>query len=337
MSVISRLGVAPLTGSFDDDYGVLAAAEEAGFESAWTNDGNVNGYVRLAAYAAKTTKLKLGTGAAIQPLRNPIVHAAAGRDLAEMSGGRTILGMGSGVKPQLNRFYGIYGDQAEHPAPRMREFVTLLKVLLNGGGDNPNWQGKFFQLNVGRAKPTRFPVPIYVAAVNRHMLNVTAELADGLIGHPIYNMEYLTGTVVPTLNAGLTKAGRSRSDFDISTYILTSINEDRALARRDVAISLGFYLSPKAFNCIYEAAGWEEEMITTRDAFRTGNLENVAAAVTDRMVDSCCLYGTEDEVREGLKRYEGVVDQAILYSPGHSVPRERQYDNFHRIVKAFGK
>jgi probable F420-dependent oxidoreductase len=336
--VISRLGVAPLTGSFADDYGVLDAAEAAGFDSAWTNDGNVNGYVRLAAYAARTKRLKLGTGAAIQPLRNPIVHAAAGRDLAEMSEGRTILGMGSGVKPQLNRFYGIYGDQAEHAAPRMREFVQLLKILLGGGqSDNPNYQGRFFQLNVGRSKPSKYPVPVYVAAVNKHMLNVTAELADGIIGHPIVNMEYLTGTIVPMLNEGLAKHGRSRKDFDISAYILTSINEDRALARRDVAISLGFYLSPQAFNCIYDAAGWDEEKRTTRDAFRTGNLENVAAAVTDRMVDSCCLYGTEDEVREGLKRYEGIVDQAILYSPGHSVPRERQYDNFHRIIKAFGK
>ncbi|MFN8535314.1 MAG: LLM class flavin-dependent oxidoreductase [Dehalococcoidia bacterium] len=335
--MIARFGIAPLTGPFVDDYRLIASAEEAGFESGWTNDGSIDGYVRLAAYSAKTSKMLFGTGAAIQPLRNPVSHAAAARDLAEMSNGRVIIGMGSGVKGQLNAYYGIFGDQAEHPAPRMREFVQLFKLLTDPERQGPVvFEGRFFKLNA-RGRGAAYHVPIYIAAVNHHMLNVTGELADGLIGHPIYSYEYLKDTVVPTISAALSRAGRDRASFDFSSYILTSINEDRELAKRDVAISLGFYLSPRAFDCIFDASGWEEEKLTVRQAFRTGNLENLASAVTERMLDSCTLYGTADEVKAKLARYDGLLDQAILYSPGHLVPRDRHYANFDRIVQTFGR
>ncbi|GIW07253.1 MAG: N5,N10-methylene tetrahydromethanopterin reductase [Dehalococcoidia bacterium] len=336
--MITRFGIAPLTGPFVDDYRLIAAAEEAGFESGWTNDGTVDGYVRLAAYTAHTKRMIFGTGAVIQPLRNPITHVGAARDLAEMSDGRVIIGVGSGVKGQLNTFYGIFGDQAEHPAPRMREFVQLFKLLTDPDRQGPvTFEGRFFKLAAGRARPWRQRIPIYVAAVNRHMLNVTGELADGLIGHPIYSYEYLKNVVVPTITAALDRAGRDRASFDFSSYILTSINEDRDLAKRDVAISLGFYLSPRAFDCIFDESGWEEEKVTVRQAFRSGNLENLATAVSERMLDSCTLYGTADEVRAKLTRYDGLLDQVILYSPGHLVPKERQYANFSRIVQTFGR
>ncbi len=334
--MITRFGIAPLTGPFVDDYRLIKAAEEAGFESGWTNDGSINGYVRLAAYASQTARMKFGTGAAIQPLRNIVTHVAAARDLSEMSNGRVILGIGSGVKGQLNQFFGIYGDQAEHPAPRIREFITLYKLMMSPANTGPvHFEGRFFRLSAGRARPPKQPVPIFVAAVNTHMLHVTGDLADGLIGHPINSYEYLKDVLVPTIEDRLAAAGRSRADFDMSGYVLTSINEDRELAKRDVAISLGFYLSPRAFDCIFDASGWDEEKVTVRQAFRTGNLENLATAVTERMLDSCCLYGTADEVKEKINRFDGLLDQVILYSPGHLVPNERQYANFHRIVDTF--
>jgi alkanesulfonate monooxygenase SsuD/methylene tetrahydromethanopterin reductase-like flavin-dependent oxidoreductase (luciferase family) len=336
--MIARFGIAPLTGPFVDDFRLIAAAEEAGFASGWTNDGTVDGYVRLAAYVARTRRMIFGTGAVIQPLRNPITHVGAARDLAELSDGRVIIGVGSGVKGQLNTYYGIFGDQAEHPAPRMREFVQLFKLLTDPSREGPvTFDGRFFKLAAGRARPWRQRIPIYVAAVNRQMLNVTGELADGLIGHPISSHDYLKNVIVPTITNAVARAGRERSSFEFAGYILTAINEDRELAKRDVAISLGFYLSPRAFDCIFDESGWEKEKVTVRQAFRSGNLENLASAVTERMLDACTLYGTADEVRAKLARYEGLLDHVILYSPGHLVPKERQYANFFRIVETFGR
>jgi alkanesulfonate monooxygenase SsuD/methylene tetrahydromethanopterin reductase-like flavin-dependent oxidoreductase (luciferase family) len=336
IAMIARFGLAPLVGPFEDDFRLIAAAEAAGFASGWTNDGTIDAYVRLAAYLSRSERMVFGSGAVIQPLRNPVTHAAAARDLAELSGGRAIIGVGSGVKGQLNTYYGIFGDQAEHPAPRMREFIRLFRLLTTPPANGVvRFEGRFFTLAAARGRSGRHRIPLYLAAVNRHMLTVAGELADGLIGHPITSFSYLRDVVVPTVTAALTRAGRARSQFEFASYLLTAINADRALAQRDVAISLGFYLSPRAFDCIFDHNGWEEEKVTVRQAFRSGNLEQLAQAVTPRMVEACCLFGTPDEVRDQLRRYDGLLDHVILYSPGHLVPRERQYANFFRIVETF--
>ncbi len=72
-----------------------------------------------------------------------------------------------------------------------------------------------------------------------------------------------------------------------------------------------------------------------REAFRSGALENVADAVTDRMLESCCLVGTPAEVRDQAERYEGLLDRLIFYSPIHAVPRERHVKNYRRIFATF--
>lgn len=333
--MIERLGIAPLQGPFAEDLPVLAAAEEAGFDSAWTPGHS--GYVRLAAFACHTTRMRLGTGAILQPMFNPIAHATSARDLADLSNGRVIIGVGSGFKRQMTSV-GIGPETALHPAARMREFLQLMRMLLDpGGGGSVTFSGKYFSFSAGRISPPKQPIPLYLAAVNPRMLQVATELADGLIGHPVYSLEYLRATVLPAIDAGLVKAGRRREDFETGRYILTSINEDRTLARRDVAIMLGFLLATQAWGVVFDASGWEEEKRAVHEVFVSGDYERFNDVITDRIVEACCLYGTPDEVKDQLKRYDGLVNHVVLYSPVERVPRERVVANFRRIIETFAR
>jgi len=332
--MVEKIGIAPLEVNASEAISLVRQAEAGGFESAWTSGSH--GYLRLAAFAQHTERITLGTAVVVQPLFNPVAHADMLSDLGELAGGRAIAGIGAGVRPQLNRFYGILGDQAEHPAPRIREFLQVLGELM-GGERRIDWDGRFFRLQGARGYQPANPVPVYLAAVNKLSLRVAGDLADGLIGHPINSVQYLRETVVPTISERLEAGGRSRDAFSFSSDVVTSINEDRAVARRDAAITLGFYLSPKAFNCIFDAGGWEDEKTQVRDAFRSGEMENVADAVTDRMLESCCLVGTPADVRDQAERYDGLLDRLIFYAPRHSVPLDRHMQNYQNILQTFAR
>lgn len=329
-----RLGIGPLEFGIREGAELARAAEAAGFDSVWSSQPS--GYVRLAAYAQQTERVVLGTAAIVQPLAHPVLHASSARDLAELSGGRTIIGYGSGVKPQLNRFFGIHGDQAEHAAPRMREFLQLMRALLTA--EEPvRWDGRFFQMQAGRPAACEYTVPLYLAAVNRHALRAAGAAADGLIGHPINSVPYLRDTVHPEIEEQLAARGLTASDFDFTSDVIAVIDDDPARARRDAAANLGFYLSPRAFDCIFDADGWETEKRQVREAFRGGSLDDVADAVTDRMLEMCCLYGSAPDVRDQLERYDGLLDQVVLFAPRQAIPHERHIANYRSLIDTFAR
>jgi alkanesulfonate monooxygenase SsuD/methylene tetrahydromethanopterin reductase-like flavin-dependent oxidoreductase (luciferase family) len=126
-------------------------------------------------------------------------------------------------------------------------------------------------------------------------------VADGLVGHPIYTRRYLREVVRPNLEIGFRRAGREASTFDLATYVITSISDDR------------------------DQAG-----------FRTFDFEKMASFVTDEMVEEIAVTGTAEECREKLARWEGIVDTPLLYAPGVGVSPERLAENNRRIVATFG-
>ena len=137
------------------------------------------------------------------------------------------------------------------------------------------------------------------------------------------------------LDAAVAARGLTAESFDFTSDVIAVIDDDPVRARRDTAANLGFYLSPRVFDCIFDAGGWETEKTQVREAFRGGSLDDVADAVTDRMLEACCLYGTAAEVRDQLARYEGLLDQVVLFAPRQSVPHERHIANYRSLIAAF--
>src|SRR5205823_933044 len=169
------------------DLRTLAAhardVEDAGFESVWVAETSRSAFVQAALVAAATSRVTVGTNIALVFPRSPTLTAMAARDLAELSGGRFILGLGSQVKRVNEQRFGV---PFSHPAPKMEEYVRAVRAVLDGFATGAvDHRGRFYTLTMAPfpgADSAPAPIPIHVAAVNERMVESAARAADGVIG-----------------------------------------------------------------------------------------------------------------------------------------------------------
>jgi probable F420-dependent oxidoreductase len=300
-------------------------AEEAGFESVWATEFyDRSATVALAAMAHATTRIELGSAIAYAFGRTPVVLAAEARDLDELSGGRLTLGLGTGTRRMQQDWHGLDG---EHPATRMEELVPLLRRLWRLHEGPLEHEGRFYRLNVKPTAPPRPPlreqIPIYMAGVNRRMIEAAGAVADGLVGHPLFTPEYVSEVARPALARG--------GGVPIAGYITTSVSDDRDQARRDGAAIIAFNSTVKTYRAVHRVSGFEAEAEAVRDAWSRGDFAGMAAAVTDQMIDAIALAGTPDEVRARFEeRWDGVYERPLLWPPAF-----RGADGVKAVVEAF--
>jgi probable F420-dependent oxidoreductase len=282
-------------------------AEEAGFESVWATEFyDRSATVALAAMAQATKEIELGSAIAYAFGRTPVVLAAEARDLDELSGGRLTLGLGTGTRRMQQDWHGLDG---EHPASRMEELVPLLRQLWKLHEGPIEHEGRFYRLNVKPTAPPRPPVreeiPVFMAGVNRRMIESAGKVADGLVGHPLFTPEYVKDVARPALDG-----------TPIAGYITTSVSDDRDQARRDAAAIIAFNSTVKTYRSVHRVSGFEAEAEKVREAWAKGDFPGMAAAVTDEMIDSIALAGTPDEVRSRFEeRWDGVYERPLLWPP----------------------
>jgi len=319
-------------------------AEDAGFDLVWCPDTpRSNALVHLAALATATTNIRIGSGILRAFVRGPLQIAAGAVDLDRLSRGRLVLGLATGT-PKQNLFET--GQRFDHAASRLRELIRLVRrVWAMSGAGALEYEGRFYRISAQGSllpQPVRADIPIYVAGVSPAMLRVTGEVADGLAGHPCCSIGYMKEVVLPSLAEGFQKAGKSRNDFKITAWVITSIADDRRKARREAAYQLGFYLATRTYAHLLDYHGWREERdMIQRAFFEEKDLDAVAAAVSDRIIDELAIAGTPAECREKLERYRGIIDFPTLYPPGvgpaRVIPQERVRENLELIIKTFAR
>lgn len=260
-------------------------------------------------------------------------------DIDEISGGRMILGLGSGTKSMNEGWYGVPFEPRS--AAKMKECVALIRLLFQSvGGDRVKFDGEFYRIKIPlfmRPHAVRPSIPIYLAAVQKGMLRTAGEVADGLIGHPLYSRRYLREFVVPNVEAGLRRAGRERKRFDLSGYVITSISDDRDQAMREAKAQIAFYATAKSYEGILDLHGWQSAKQGIYEAFKTFDFARMANCVSDEMVEEIAVTGTPGECRDKLRRWEGLLDTVLLYAPSIGVSAERLAENNRRIIETFGR
>jgi probable F420-dependent oxidoreductase len=297
-------------------------AEEAGFESVWATEFyDRSATVALAAMAQATERIELGSAIAYAFGRTPVVLAAEARDLDELSGGRITLGLGTGTRRMQQDWHGLDG---ESPAVRMEELVPLLRRLWKLHDSPIEHEGRFYRLNVKPTAPPRPPlreeIPIFMAGVNRRMIEAAGKVADGLVGHPLFTPEYVKKVARPALDG-----------VPIAGYITTSVSDDRDQARRDAAAIIAFNSTVKTYRAVHRISGFEGEAEAVREAWGRGDFDGMAGAVTDEMIDSIALAGTPDEVRSRFaERWDGVYERPLLWPPAF-----RGAEGVNAVIAAF--
>lgn len=326
-------------GSARANVDLACRAEQAGFHSVFSTEFfNQHGYVTLGAIAARTSRVRLGTAIANAFTRTPVLHATAAMDLDELSGGRMVLGLGSGTRRMNEDWYAVPFDR---PTARMRELVDLIRRLIAAqSGVGFHYEGRFWNIHIPmyvRPGAARDRIPIWVAAVNPPMVRVCGAVADGLVGHPIAARRWHREVTLPVLRAAEQKAGRPPGSCRLVPYVLTSIQEDRALAVRDAKCQIGFYFTVKVYRTVLEHLGYPGVYDACRRALAGFDVEAMAAAIPDELVEEIAVACTPDEAPERLQKWADLTDEPLLYAPTVGVPPERVRANLDAILRTFAR
>ncbi len=299
-------------------------AEEAGFDTLWTAESGNDGFLPLVLAAEHTKKIKLGTAVAIAFPRSPMSTAYVAWDLAGLSQGRFILGLGTQVKGHIERRFSTRWDA---PVPRLREYIESLRAIFKcwaEGGTKLSYAGKYynFSLMTPFFTPARhdYPnIPIYIAGVNKYICRLAGELGEGLHAHPFHSPKYLREFVIPNVELGLNKSGRQRKDFTIATTAFVIIGRNREeleAARTGVRQQIAFYASTRTYKGVLDAHGWGEVAARLNAKAARGEWGSMANEITDEMLDVYTVSGTLDDIAAKVKaRYDGLLDRVGFYTP----------------------
>ncbi len=309
-------------------------AEDGGYESVWVAETAYSAYVQAALACQATTRVKVGTNIALAFPRSPTITAMTARDLAELSGGRFILGLGSQVKRVNEHRFSV---AFEHPAPKMAEYVEVIReVLATFRGEKVDHRGRFYTVTMNPF-PGAGPVddvPVYIAAVNVKMIEAAGRVADGVLGHPLTSPQYVREVVRPALLRGAAEAGRDPSGISLTNSVVLQLNDDRERARFEAALQIAFYATTRTYRPVLDLHGFGELTGALREAFARGDLADMAR-IAMPMVDTYAVAGPEDECRERLAAFDGLVDRVLLGGAWVGPDQEALAENYRRILHTF--
>lgn len=303
-------------------------AEEAGYDGIWTAEVSHDPFIPLAIAAGHTERIELGTGIAVAFARNPMTLAIMANDLQEVSRGRFLLGLGSQIKPHIEKRFSMPWS---HPAPRMRELVLAIRAIWATWADGSRlaFRGDFYRHTLMTPMFDPGPNPygnpkIFVAAVGTRMTEVAGEVADGLLAHAFTTERYLREVSIPALERGLSISGRTRADIQISypgMVVTGSSPAELDAAARAVKTQLAFYGSTPAYRPVLELHGWGNLQADLHALSRQGSWEEMANLVSDEMLEAFAVVGTLEELPGKLTaRYGDLVDRFTFYAPYDLAP-----------------
>jgi len=298
-------------------------AEAAGFEAVWQAESRLvrEATIPLAAFAAVTRRIRVGSGVVSMWVRNPAFLAATFSTLDDLAPGRIICGIGAWWDPLAGKV-GIHRDR---PLTVMREVVTVVRALL--ANETVTFDGEFVHLDgveldyvyqERRAKD----VPIYIGATGMKMMELTGEIADGCVLNylvsPSYNQQALEHLAI-----GAARAGRTIADIDRPQLVVCSLDADRQRALDNARLLVTQYLGQQPH--IMKASGVPEALLADIGEVLTwpATHEQVAAAsrlVPDEVVQMITASGTADECRAKVQEYVAAgCTSPILYPLGDDV------------------
>lgn len=307
-------------------------AEQAGAEVVWVPELHRSASVSAAALVQATTDAQVGTAIQLAFTRSPMVTALEALDLDELSDGRFILGLGTGVQ-RLNESW--HNARWGKPVGHLRETVRNVRhvVAHATAGAEMALDGEFEPMRIRgyqRPYPVRRPaIPIYLAAMGPAMTRLAGRIGDGWISHELCSPSYLVERILPEVETGIAMAvddggPRSRADVELVVSACCSVDPDPVVARDRARGQVGFYASVRTYADFFAFHGLAQAQQRVVDAFGAGTgAEHLADAVTPEMVDAVTLNGDRDRVAAQIGAYEGIADAVKLSAPTHGLtPQE---------------
>ncbi|MFD9391091.1 LLM class flavin-dependent oxidoreductase [Streptomyces sp. NPDC060000] len=290
-------------------------AEQAGVGAFCAGEfADHDAYLTVADIVADTEHALAGPAIAYAFARTPYAHATALRQLHARAPGRLFLGLGSAAF-RINRDW--LGVPAERPVARIVETVGAVRAWLHAeNGEGVHYSGEFYALDADVRAPVlgRLDIPVLLAAFNTRMAATAGRVADGVIGHGLFTASWWNDVVRPSVEVGARDGARTGGRPLEHGWIITAVDDDapeRAVA--DARRMIAFYLTVRTYDPFVAHHGWEEPVAELRAAFRAGDTDGMARAVTDAMLSEIAVCGTTADAKDTLARRAGSLPRDVGY------------------------
>jgi len=294
-------------------------------------------WIPLAAAAAATERVQLGTSIAIAAARSPVETAFAALDMDRISKGRFVLGLGSSTRWITRSTFGV---DVPRPVAHLRESVALIRhVIGNAHRGLTPFEGELFQVDFqgldATPPPVRVDLPIWLGALRGTMTRLAGEVADGLIGHPLWGVDWWLGRIQEDLAQGASRAGRDVGAVHRCVYLSVAPGEDEREAFADARRFVAAYAAIEQYADFFAEQGFGDRAGRIRAAWAAGDREGAAAFVDEAMARAFVVYGEPDRVREEVERAWRVADSMLLAAPSWGLPLERIGHYTQQISRVF--
>ena len=274
----------------------------------------------LGLASKENTISKIGSSIINIYSRSPSLIAMGASTIDTISNGRLILGLGTSSVPIVEDFHG---NSFESPVQRMKEYVEIIRLALSG--NKINYSGKIFSLKDFSllTKPVRNEIPIYLAAINQKMLELTWDIADGVIFYlrPKNEMKETISKM------------QKKKKIDTTLQIITCIHLDHEKAINRAKKTLSFYIAVgKIYREFLELSGYSKETQIIFNEYKKGGLDGLEKFVPDKMLDDLCIAGTPDFALKKLNEFRniGINLPIIQFNPIGNVK-----ESFELLTKTF--
>ena len=264
-------------------------------------------------------------GIAVAGTRSPVETAYAAIELDTISQGRFVLGLGTSLHSALE---GIYGEPRRKLLTHLREVVKIVRyVNANGHKEMVPLHGEYYDLawteKMMTPPPVREHIPIWIAALKDKLTSLTLEIADGLMVHALWTVDY-TVQKKSFIEAELARFGRKRDEVEINAWPWIAINDDKQQAIDDSRATVAGYAGYKEYESFFDSIGFGD---LARDcqlaAGEHGDVSGVIDKVSDEMVQAFVKCGPVDDVLEQIEPFWGVVDSLCPMTPYRNLSMEQ--------------
>ncbi len=294
--------------------------EGAGFSGMLFTETSQVPWMQITAAALAAPDLFFTTGIAVAFPRSPMVSASVAYELADNTGGRFRLGLGSQVKAHVTRRYS---SDFDRPAARLKDYVCAVKACFRAFNreERLDYEGEFYSMNLlptdWAPTPHTYPMKVDISAVGPLMTKVAGEVADGVHVHPFHSMPYIEQRLLPAVAEGAAAAGRDPSEIDLIIPVFAcpgDTPEERAPLIARAKRQIGFYGSTPNYAFQFDDLGFDGATAKIRAKMKAGDIEGIADVVTDEMLEQFALVAPWDDMAGRLlDRYRGTASRVVMY------------------------